>query len=81
MKLIINVTPEEYEMLKSYAAAKRKHEAGKGFTIDTAIAELVSVGLNAISETMILDKNGNHVKWNTFQKSNETIARKIYRKY
>ena len=33
-------------MLKRYAAARRKYEIGKGFTIDKAIAQVVSIGLD-----------------------------------
>ena len=62
MKLIIKITDTEYNMLKAYAAAKRKHEVGKGFPVDKAIAEMVSIGLEAIAETTIIDKDGNLVQ-------------------
>lgn len=33
MKFVkIKLSTDEYEMLKRYAAARRKHEIGKGFT-------------------------------------------------
>ena len=65
MKLIIKITDTEYNMLKAYAAAKRKYEVGKGFPVDKAIAEMASIGLEAIAETTIIDKDGNFVQWNT----------------
>lgn len=66
MKYItIEMTDSEYEMLKDYAAARRKHEIGKGFTIGHTIAQMVSIGLEAISETIMVDKNGQLVEWNT----------------
>lgn len=83
MKLIIEITDDEYKILKAYAVAKRKHEVGKGFTVDKAIAEMVSIGLEAISETIILDENGNKVNWNTYCDNtiDEQRERQIYRKY
>lgn len=83
MKLIIKITDDEYNMLKAYADAKRKYEVGKGFPVNKAIAEMVSVGLEAISETIILDENGSPVDWNTYCKSNidESLERQIYKKY
>lgn len=83
MKLIIKITDDEYKMLKAYAAAKRKYEVGKGFPVDKAIAEMVSIGLEAISETIILDEYGNSVDWNTYCENNidESRERQIYKKY
>ena len=83
MKLIIKITDAEYNMLKSYAAAKRKYEVGKGFPVDKAIAEMVSIGLEAIAETTIMDKDGNLIQWNTYCKRNidEELERPIYKKY
>lgn len=83
MKLIIKITDDEYKMLKAYAAAKRKYEVGKGYPVDRAIAEMVSVGLEAISETIILDESGCPVEWNTYNKNNidESLERQIYKKY
>ena len=83
MKLIIKITDDEYKMLKAYAATKRKYEVGKGFSVDKAIAEMVSIGLEAISETIILGENGNPIEWNTYCENNidESRERKIYKKY
>ena len=83
MKLIIKITDTEYNMLKAYAAAKRKYEVGKGFPVDKAIAEMVSIGLEAIAETTIIDKDGNFVQWNTCYEKNieEEPERPIYKKY
>lgn len=64
MRFIIDITDRENSMIKAYAAAKRKYETGKGFTVQKAIAEVISVGLDAISETVILDENNNPVMWN-----------------
>ena len=80
MRLIITVTNEEYALLKAYAAAKRKYEVGKGFTVNKAVNEMVSIGIDAISQTTIFDKQGNLVEWNkeyTFEQN----EREIYRKY
>lgn len=66
MKFVkIKLSTDEYEMLKRYAAARRKHEIGKGFTVDKAIAQVVSIGLGAISETQIVDEHGDIVEWNS----------------
>ena len=55
MQLMIKVTDAEYAMLKAYAAARRKYEVGKGFNIDAAIAQMVSIGIEAISDTSRVD--------------------------
>ena len=83
MKIMVNITEDEYKMLKAYASAKRKHETGKGFPVEQAISEMISIGLDALSETIILDKNGVPVDWNHFCRSdlNEPTVRQIYRKY
>ena len=83
MQLMIKVTDAEYEMLKAYAAARRKYEVGKGFNIDAAIAQMVSVGIQAISETVILDKEGNVVNWcgDYIGGEDEVSKRCLYRKY
>ena len=64
MKILVDLTDAEYAMLKAYAAARRKHEVGKGYRVEHAIAQAVSVGVDAISETIILDKQGKPVAWN-----------------
>lgn len=80
MRLMITITDEEYALLKAYAAAKRKYEVGKGFTVDKAINEMTSIGIDAISQTPIFDNEGRLVEWN--QEYNYKEAdRKIYRKY
>ena len=80
MRLMITITDEEYALLKAYAAAKRKYEVGKGFTVDKAINEMTSIGIDAISQTSIFDNEGRLVEWN--QEYNYKEAdRKIYRKY
>lgn len=80
MRLMINITDEEYALLKAYEAAKRKYETGRGFNVDHAINEMTSIGIDAISQTIILDKEGNVVNWNQdFQFTKK--ERKIYRKY
>ena len=80
MRLMITITDEEYALLKAYAAAKRKYEGGKGFTVDKAINEMTSIGIDAISQTPIFDNEGRLVEWN--QEYNYKEAdRKIYRKY
>ena len=72
MKYItIEMADSEYEMLKDYAAARRKHEIGKGFTINKTIAQMVSIGLEAISETIIVDQNGQVVEWNASHRGDE----------
>lgn len=83
MKLVVVISDDEYRMLKAYAAAKRKYEVDKGFPVDKAIAEMVSIGLEAISETIILDKNGIPVEWNTCDKNGcfDYEKLKIYKKY
>lgn len=40
MKVIIKLSDAEYDMLKAYAAVRRKHEVGKGYRVDDAIAQL-----------------------------------------
>ncbi|MEE1054114.1 MAG: hypothetical protein U0L33_07260 [Acutalibacteraceae bacterium] len=83
MKIIIHITDDEYKMLKAYASAKRKYDVGKGFPVDKAIAEMVSVGLESISETVFLDESGVPVEWNIYCKRNidESLQRQIYKKY
>lgn len=83
MKLIIKITDEEYQMLKAYAAAKRKYEGDKRFPVERAIAEMVSIGLDAIAETVIVDKEGNSVQWNSYcaNSIDELSERQIYKKY
>lgn len=80
MRLMITITDEEYALLKDYAAAKRKYEVGKGFPVDKAINEMISIGVDAISQTPIFDKEGNIVEWNQnyVYKEND---RRVYRKY
>ena len=80
MRLMITITDEEYALLKAYAAAKRKYETGKGFTVDMAINEMTSIGIDAISQTTFFDKDGNLVEWNrdyNFRENNH----QVYRKY
>ena len=79
MKYItIEMTDSEYEMLKAYAAARRKYEVGKGFTIAKVVAQMVSIGLDAISETVIVDQNSQIVEWNTNHQGDElTDKRKM----
>lgn len=60
----VSLSKNEYEMLKKYAAARRKYELGKGFTVDKAFAQVVSIGLESIAQTEIFDKNGNIINWN-----------------
>ena len=63
-------------MLKRYAAARRKYEIGKGFTIDKAIAQIV-------------DERGDIVDWNseylqeyeTLKESENSENRTIFRLY
>ena len=90
MKFIkIKLSSNEYEMLKRYAAARRKYEIGKGFTIDKAIAQVVLIGLDAISETQIVDERGDIVDWNseylqeyeTLKESENSENRTIFRLY
>ena len=77
MKFIkIKLSSNEYEMLKRYAAARRKYEIGKGFTIDKAIAQIV-------------DERGDIVDWNseylqeyeTLKESENSENRTIFRLY
>lgn len=44
---------------------------------------MVSIGLEAIAETIILDEAGNPIAWNTYCKNNieEPRERPIYKKY
>ena len=59
-----------------YAAAKRKYETGKGFTVDAAINEMTSIGIDAMSQTTIFDKEGNLVEWNqdfSFKQNNRCV--------
>ena len=44
---------------------------------------MISIGLEAISETIILDEYGNSVDWNTYCENNtdESRERQIYKKY
>lgn len=83
MKILVNLTDAEYAMLKAYAAARRKHEVGKGYRVENAIAQAISIGVDAISETTIIDKNGNTVDWkNGYSTVNEDPSeRTIRRKY
>ena len=64
MKFIkIRLSDNEYEMLKKYAKARRKYEIGNGFTIHSAIEQMVAIGLSAIEETQIVDKNHKPIDW------------------
>lgn len=81
--LTIEMTDNEYDMLKAYAAARRKHEVGKGFTVVKAVAQMVSIGLEAISETVIVDQEGKLVEWNKDNIGDEQAEnrRMFYSKY
>lgn len=82
MKVLIDLTDAEYTMLKSYAAARRKHEVGKGYRVEHAIAQAISIGVDAISESTIFDKDGNLVDWKAgYDQSSENTDRLIRRKY
>ena len=82
MKIILSLEKSEYEMLKAYAAAKRKYEVGVGYSVDKAINEMVTFGLQAISETTIMDSEGNLVEWNHIDVKNDmNNERQIFRKY
>ena len=59
----IALNDDEYEMLKKYAKYVRKYETGNGFTINSAINQMVSIGLEAIRETTILDNENNIINW------------------
>ena len=83
MKILVELTDAEYAMLKAYAAARRKHEIGKGFRVENAIAQALSIGIDAISETIIMDKNGIPVDWKHECVTSEecSVDRTIRRKY
>ena len=83
MKILVSLTDTEYAMIKAYAAARRKYESGKGFRVEHAIAYAIAIGIESLSETVILDKKGEPVDWKgEFCFSEEDAAeRKIYRKY
>lgn len=61
--LTIAMNDEDYELLKKYAKATRKYETGSGFTIKSAIELMIKIGLDAIKETVIIDKQSNIVNW------------------
>lgn len=61
----LELSCEQYEMLKNYAKAMRKYEVGKGFTIKSAIEYALSIGLNAIEETIFVDNDHKEISWNT----------------
>ena len=83
MKVIIKLSDAEYDMLKAYAATRRKYEVGKGYRVDDAIAQAISIGVDAISETTILDSEGNIVDWKKGYKTEDDSSskRSVYRKY
>ena len=83
MKILVDLTDAEYTMLKAYAAARRKYEVGKGYRVENAIAQAISIGVDAISETIIFDRNGDVVDWkNGYSATNEEFSeRTIRRKY
>ena len=56
-------TYEEWELLKKYAAAKRKYEVGKGYTVKVAVQELVGAAFDALLHSEICDSDGNPVDW------------------
>ena len=80
MRLMINITDEEYALLKAQAAAKRKYETGRGFNVERAINEMISIGIDALSQTTILDKEGAIVNWNRNFEI-QPKDREIYRRY
>ena len=83
VKILVDLTEAEYTMLKAYAAARRKYEVGKGYRVENAIAQAISIGIDAISETTILDKDGKLVEWKNRCDTNsgENTERIIRRKY
>ena len=83
MKVLVELTDAEYAMLKAFAAARRKHEIGKGYRVENAIAQALSIGIGSIAETQILDKDGMPVEWKSeYVTSEECDAeRTIRRKY
>lgn len=60
-KIVIEET--DYEMLKKYAKAMRKYAVGKGFTIDRAVQQAISIGIDAIRETQFVDEEGHEIDW------------------
>jgi len=50
-------------MLKKYAKAMRKYAVGKGFTIDRAVQQAISIGIDAIRETQFVDEEGHEIDW------------------
>ena len=53
--VFVPFTDEEWEMLKKYAAAKRKYEVGKGDTVKVAVKEITSAVLDALFNSEIFD--------------------------
>lgn len=85
MKVLVDLTPDEYDLLKEFAAARRKYEVGKGYRVGNAINEALSIGIESISETLIFDKNGELVNWKNAHIVNEDAfddrpVRCIYKK-
>ena len=64
MKYIkISLSDEDYELLKKYAKATRKYETGSGFTLKSAINQMITIGLESIKETVILDNENKIINW------------------
>ena len=63
---VVSVSEDEFAMLRAYADAKGKYgyEVECGIPLKKVIEEMVSKGIEAISKTVILDKDGNPVNWN-----------------
>ena len=61
--VFVSFSDEEWELLKKYAAAKRKYEVGKGFTVKVAVNELAHAVLDAMLNSEIYDEDGQAVDW------------------
>ena len=59
----VQFTDKEWEILKKYAAAKRKYEKGTGYTVKVAGQELCDAVKDALLNADILDQDGNSVDW------------------
>ncbi len=83
MKILVDLSDTEYALLKAYAAARRKYEVGKGYRVENAIAQAISIGVDAIAETTIFDREGNVVDWGKgyITVDENCFERAVHRKY
>lgn len=63
IRKIIELSDDDWEVLKKYARATRKYQEMKGYTVNDALEEMIRQGMTSVALTEFSNSDDEEVDW------------------